>query len=317
MATSVQTTPVQGKARRTLGLSLVVGYLVVYAGALFTMHRTTGFDVSEPIFALAILGIGFSVMAWLLTIGASPLPYPIAKPEKELTTVGFYFVAVVVFVTWGLGLLHKVVPAGPAEALTILAAKLLVFVVVPAALFRAQFCYGFRRLAPFSGSFRHVIAMLGISALLLAFQAVFGRGLRDLAEAHLSPTVIWLGVPLTLMWVSLEAGVVEEFFFRVLMQTRLSAVLKSELAAIVATSLCFGLLHAPGLYLRTRLTQEGLPSHPSLLMAVGYSIVVTSVAGFMFGVLWARTRNFPILVVAHGMADLLPNILPTISMIRL
>ena len=76
-------------------------------------------------------------------------------------------------------------------------------------------------------------------------------------------------------------------------------------------------MHAPGLYLRRNLTQEGLPAHPSLLMAIGYSIVITSTAGFLFGVLWARTRNFAVIVVAHGMADLLPNILPTPHSLRL
>ena len=51
----------------------------------------------------------------------------------------------------------------------------------------------------------------------------------------------------------------EEFFFRVLLQTRLSAVLKSKLGGIVLASLIFGLARAPGLYLRTAITQEGLP----------------------------------------------------------
>jgi membrane protease YdiL (CAAX protease family) len=129
--------------------------------------------------------------------------------------------------------------------------------------------------------------------------------------------MLGIGIPLTLVWVSLEAGVVEEFFFRVLLQTRISAVVKSELAAVVLTSLALGLMHAPGLYLRTNLTQEGLPPHPSLLMAIGYSVVITSSAGFLFGVLWARTRNFAVLVMAHGMADLLPNILPTLHSLRL
>jgi len=55
----------------------------------------------------------------------------------------------------------------------------------------------------------------------------------------------------------LEVGVVEEFFFRVRLQSRLSAVLKSKLGGIVRASLRFGLGHAPGLYLRSRATQEG------------------------------------------------------------
>jgi membrane protease YdiL (CAAX protease family) len=110
----------------------------------------------------------------------------------------------------------------------------------------------------------------------------------------------------------LEVGVVEEFFFRVLLQSRLSAVLKSKLGGIVLASLLFGLVHAPGLYLRSGATQEGLSANPSLLMAVGYSIVITSVAGFFLGVLWARTRNFLLLVLVHAAADLLPNTLPTL-----
>jgi membrane protease YdiL (CAAX protease family) len=82
-------------------------------------------------------------------------------------------------------------------------------------------------------------------------------------------------------------------------------------------SLLFGLAHAPGLYLRTGLTQEGLPPHPPLLMAIGYSIVITSVAGFFFGVLWARTRNFALVVMVHAMADLLPDLLPTLRSLQL
>jgi membrane protease YdiL (CAAX protease family) len=119
-------------------------------------------------------------------------------------------------------------------------------------------------------------------------------------------------MPLVFRWLVLEVGVVEEFFFRVLLQSRLSAAMRSELGGIVVMSLIFGLVHAPGLYLRTSATQEGLASHPSLLMAVGYSIVITSVAGFFLGVLWWRTRNFLVLILVHAATDLLPNTLPTL-----
>ena len=124
-------------------------------------------------------------------------------------------------------------------------------------------------------------------------------------------------MPLVFLWLVLEAGVVEEFFFRVLLQSRLSAALRSELGGIVLMSLIFGLVHAPGLYLRTSMTQEGLPAHPSFLMAVGYSIVITSVAGFFLGVLWARTRNFLVIILLHAATDLLPNTLPTLRAFHL
>lgn len=302
---------------RRIGIALLVGYLVVYAGMLFVMHRVGGFDVTEPLQVLAILGLGFSLAAWLMTVGVRPLDYSIPRPGRELAVVGVCLLLVVVFVTWGLASLHRYVPSDPANTVVILAAKLVVFVVIPAVVMRVLFGYGLRRLMPISAQTRHLLAMLGMSVMLLAFQAVIGRGLRDIVSARAPAPVLWYGVPLVFVWLALEVGVVEEFFFRVLLQTRLAAALKSELGGIVLMALIFGLAHAPGLYLRTGLTQEGLPSHPSLLMAVSYSIVITSVAGFFVGVLWARTRNFAVVVFIHAMGDLLPNVLPTLHSLRL
>ncbi len=300
-----------------LGVGLLIGYLVVYAGMLFTMHRVGGFDVAEPLQVLVILGAGFSLAAWLMTAGVRPLYYSIPRPGRELEVVGVCLLLVVVFLTWGLTFLHRHVPAAPENAVVILAAKLAVFVVIPAVLMRALFGHGLRALMPVSAQPRHLLAMLGMSALLLVFQAVLGRGLRDIVSARVAGPTLWYGVPLVFVWLALEVGVVEEFFFRVLLQTRLAAILRSELGGIVLMALVFGLAHAPGLYLRTGLTQEGLPPHPSLLMAAGYSIVITSVAGFFVGVLWARTRNFAVVVVVHAMGDLLPNLLPTLRSLRL
>jgi membrane protease YdiL (CAAX protease family) len=302
---------------RQIGLALLVAYLIVYVGMLLAMRRAATFDLAEPLMVLAILGVGFSLAAWLLTIGIHPLEYQIQKPKSELTVVLVYLVPLVVFVTWGLGFLHRYVPADPGNAFVIMAAKLLVLVVFPAAIMQMKFGYRLRQLAPMSARTRQLLVALGMSLLLLAFQALLGRGLRDIASAHPPPSLLWYGLPLTFLWLALEAGVVEEFFFRVLLQTRISAVLESELGAIVFMSVIFGLAHAPGLYLRTGLTQEGLSPHPSLVMAIGYSIVITSVAGFFLGILWARTRNFALVVVVHAMGDLLPNVLPTLRSLRL
>jgi membrane protease YdiL (CAAX protease family) len=310
--------PVLGNSvPRQIGLGLLVAYLILYAWMLLAMRRAAAFDIAEPLMVLVIVGVGFSLAAWLLTIGVQPLDSPVMKPNRELAAVTIYLLPVVVFATWGLDLLHRYVPADPENAFAILAAKLLVFVVVPAAIMRAQFGYGVRQLAPMSMRTRYLVVAAGMSLLLLAFQAFLGRGLRDIVSAHIPPSILLYGVPLTFIWLALEAGIVEEFFFRVLLQTRLAAVLRSELGAIVLMSVIFGLAHAPGLYMRTGLTQEGLPPHPSLLMAVGYSIVITSVAGFFLGVLWARTRNFAVIVVVHAIGDLLPNVVPTLRSLRL
>ena len=302
--------------KRPVGGVLLGGYLALYAAMLTAMHRAWNFDLAEPLLVFAILGVGFSLAAWLMTLRVSPLAYDVADPTAELGTVVAYMVPLVAFITWGLAFLQREFSSDPGHAIAVLVAKLLVFVVIPALVVWAQFGYDVRQLVPWSARKSHVQVALGMSVLLIAFQAVLGRGLKDLTNAHVPASMLVLGFPITFLWLALEAGVVEEFFFRVLLQTRLAAVLKSELGAIVLMSLLFGLAHAPGIYLRTGLTQEGL-DHPSLFMGVGYSIVITSVAGFFFGVLWARTRNFALVVLVHAAADLLPNVLPTLRSFHL
>ncbi len=84
--------------------------------------------------------------------------------------------------------------------------------------------------------------------------------------------------------------------------------MRSKTGGIVLASLFFGLVHAPGLYLRTSRTGEALGSSPSLLLAVGYAIVAISPTGFFLGTLWSRTRNLAIVVIIHGMGDLPSNV---------
>jgi membrane protease YdiL (CAAX protease family) len=102
---------------------------------------------------------------------------------------------------------------------------------------------------------------------------------------------------------SLEAGLVEEFFFRWYLQSRLAAWAGSQVSAVVMSSLVFGLAHAPGIWLRGAGLQEGLGVDPSLLTTLAYVVVTQGVAGLMFGTLWARTRSFALVVLLHGFID--------------
>jgi uncharacterized protein len=297
---------------KTTGVALLAGYFVVYAATLYAMVRFGQFEAGEALGVFAILGIGFSLAAWVLTIGVQPLPYGVLDPGGEVAALLVYLLPLVAFVTLGFSAIDRYIPGELADSLAILAAKLTVFVVIPAWIMVTRFGYKFTELAPMSTKTSQLLVFFAMSLVLVIFQAVAGHGLRDLAAAQVPGEKLLWGVPLVFLWLVVEVGVVEEFFFRVLLQTRLSAVLRSELGGIVLMSLIFGLVHAPGLYLRTGATQEGLSAHPSLLMAVGYSIVITSIAGFFLGVLWARTRNFLVLVLVHAATDLLPNTLPTL-----
>jgi membrane protease YdiL (CAAX protease family) len=312
MSTQVVENRTLRSGRKTTGMALLASYIALYAVTLYAMARFGQFDAGEALGVFAVLGAGFSLAAWLLTIGVRPLPYRVLEPGREVRTLLLYLLPLTAFVAFGFAAIHRYGTAEPADSIAILLAKLAAFVVVPAWIMISRFGYRLTGLAPVSTRSSHMLVFLGMSLVLVVFQSVAGRGLRDIADAHAPGETLLFGMPLVFLWLVLEVGVVEEFFFRVLLQSRLSAALRSELGGIVLMSLIFGLVHAPGLYLRTSVTQEGLSSHPSLLMAVGYSILITSVAGFFLGVLWARTRNFLVLIMVHAATDLLPNTLPTL-----
>ena len=312
MSTQVLESRTLRSVRATTGLALLAGYVALYAATLYAMARIGQFDAGEALGVFAVLGVGFSLAAWLLTIGVKPLPFRVLEPGREVRTLLMYLIPLTAFIAFGFAAIHRYVTSEPADSIAILLAKLAVFVVVPAWIMIAAFRYRPAWLAPVSTKTSHMLVFLSMSLVLVIFQSVAGRGLRDIADARAPAETLLFGMPLVFLWLVLEVGVVEEFFFRVLLQSRLSAALRSELGGIVLMSLIFGLVHAPGLYLRTSVTQEGLSAHPSFLMAVGYSIVITSVAGFFLGVLWARTRNFLVIILVHAATDLLPNTLPTL-----
>jgi membrane protease YdiL (CAAX protease family) len=220
-----------------------------------------------------------AVIAWLLVLGFSRIAHVSSEPWLSIAVLGM---------------------------------KLVVFVVVPAAFIMAAGGYKIAELIPFSLGWRALRPALWMSLAVLLMQSILGRGLHDIQEAHLPVWLLAVAAPLCFAWLIVEVGVVEEFFFRVLLQERLAAELRSPWGGLVVAALLFGLVHAPGFYLRTAATQESLGAHPSLLMAIGYSIVLTSLTGLFLGILWMRTRNFAVLVIVHAASDLLPNLVPWI-----
>ncbi len=307
--------------RKSEGLRTVItsgylwAYLALYAVTLFAMNRIGGFDPVLPLAILAVLGVGLSALAWLATRGVEPMPIFLKDKKGEMAATAACLLPVIAFITWGLTWLNAAFPAEPWNTLVITGAKLALFVALPAAMLLLGWGYRLGELFPAGfGGRKQIRAAVVMSIILVLFQAALGRGLKDLQQAQLSAGWLAVGIPLGLLWAALEAGLVEEFFFRELLQTRLAGWLRSEIGAVVLMSLLFGLAHAPGFYLRGGRSLEGLGEHPAALLAFGYSIVVTSVAGFLFGILWARTRNLWLVALVHGAGDWLQSIVPFVRM---
>ena len=287
----------------------LAGYVGLYSATLALLHVREGFDVGEPLVVFGLIGVGFSGLAWLATQGADVLPVPVREPRAECGILLTYLLLVIVpWLAFMAGRVRGWAPSPPLAETLVLATKLAVFVALPLAIFELR-GYTVRDFGAGWGR-GHWRAGLMVSAAAIVFQTVLGRGLGDLQSLGLSPSALGVGATLGFAWLVVEVGLVEEFFFRALVQERAAVFFGSKAAGIVIMALVFGLAHAPGLYLRTGATQEGLSADPTLLAAVGYSIVVTSVAGLFFGVLWARTRNLALVCLVHAAFDLVPDLAP-------
>ena len=97
-----------------------------------------------------------------------------------------------------------------------------------------------------------------------------------------------------------EAGLVEEFFFRAVLQERIAQTLGSPWAGVFFGVLIFGLAHVPGLVLRSG---EG-----GWLEMLSRAVLVLAPAGLVMAVLWMRTRNLWLLAAIHGAGDVIPSL---------
>ena len=93
-----------------------------------------------------------------------------------------------------------------------------------------------------------------------------------------------------------------------MVQARLTAWFKSEVSGVALMALVFGLAHAPGFILRHAGLAEAIGANPSAADSIAYAIVVLSVSGIFFGIVWARTKNLLAVMFIHAAADLLPNL---------
>jgi len=308
---SVERTALFTRTRLYLG-----GYFVLWTAVLVLLRIYEGFDASEAVIALIILGVIFPALAMFVTRNVPALPYSVRQPRNESLFLMAYLALVAWVLVSGFGLVAHIT-VEPRHVIALLGVKLIVFVIFPLAIILAPRRYRVAELIPISQKWRELRPALWMSLIAILMQSFLGRGLHDIREAHLPIWVLTVATPLSFIWLMIEVGIVEEFFFRVLLQERLATSLRSPWGGLVVAALLFGLVHAPGFYFRPGGTQEALAEHPTLAFAIGYSIVLTSLAGLFLGVLWMRTKNFAVLVIVHAATDSLPNLLPWIRSFHL
>jgi len=246
-------------------------------------------------------------VVWLFTRKAKPAEIVVARPGPELGAVliwlTLYAVVMLGFVfTW---IKNTLAPGTPLYETVMLAVKLAIHVVIPIIILKLVGANFLPLLAPRFGA-RGVLPLLIIlGAIFTALMMVISPSLKEISGIRATAATFAWAAPAAFLWMAVEAGFCEEFLFRAVLQTRLSAFLKSEAGAIVIGALLFALAHAPGIYLRPDTSSDHIQG---LAQVIAFTIGVLSPIAVLFGLIWARTRSLGLLVLLHASVDFLPNL---------
>lgn len=291
--------------------------VILYACAFGILLRNRNFEPAEAIIVLVVFGVLFPLLAWAATVRAVPLSISFKSSTSAIIALIAYVILLSVYLVAGpqwidQQLPHSWIDAPRIKFFVTLVKKLVVFVAIPFVIFRFGFGYRVRDFGIQREGLRalrasHLPVVLLVGGAFLCFQYFFSGGGAAFRREHFTAVQLLVGMPLCFVWLVFEVGLVEEFFFRGLVQSQFAAALKSEVNGVVLMSLIFGLAHAPGFIFRHAGEVEGLGSNPSAVDAIAYSIVVLAISGITFGVIWARTKNLFAVILIHAVGDLLPN----------
>jgi len=224
-----------------IGLTAAIIYVAMYAASVFYLTQNHIFTFNDLLPVFAIAGVGFSFVAWLFTLGAKPIPISLSLPGAQAFVAVLLVAVVAAYLVWGSPFVmgdaatDKSSFAYQAVALT---SKLLVFVIFPFVIFQSFFKstwsdFGLSREAWLRLLGRDGLAAIALGGAICVFQYFVGQAAEPIRSGAIAGNTLWLGLPLAFAWLMLEVGLVEEFFFHGLLQSRLAALFKSEWAGTI------------------------------------------------------------------------------------
>lgn len=194
---------------------ILVGGLILYACAFAVLLLNKSFDATDAVVVLIVFGIAFPLIAWAATRRAIPLSISVDPGKTQLIALIGYIALLSVYLVSGPQWIEQHLPSPWIDSARIkffvtLAKKLLVFVVVPFAIFRLGFGYRIRDFGIQRESLRalyrgHLPVVLVASGVFLAFQYFFSGGGAAFRHGHFAVYQLLLGLPLCFIWLFVEA----------------------------------------------------------------------------------------------------------------
>ena len=236
---------------------ILIGSFILYACAFTILLRNKDFDATGAVVVLIVFGIVFPLIAWIATRRAIPLSISVTSDKSQLIVLIGYIIVLSVYLVGGPQWIDQHLPSSWIDSartrfFITLAKKLVVFVVIPFAIFRFAFGYRIRDFGIQRQGLRalyksHLAVVLVMGGLFVAFQYFLSGGGAAFRREHFTAFQLLVGLPLCFIWLLLEVGLVEEFFFRALVQSQLAAAFKSEVSGICIEAAASHIMSTSGL----------------------------------------------------------------------
>ena len=267
----------------------------------------TGGNFLFPVSSLVIFGGVLSGLVLLLTRKTNAPVVPVQLPKRESIALLFYLLFYA-FVAFGpvFGFVKSALSPGPLKEFAVVGYKLVVHVVLPAILILSVGGWLRGILDADLRRPRVLDLLVGFSVLMIGLVAALNSIFETLAAKGLGPLQIATWIAVAWLWMSIEAGLCEEFLFRGLLQSRLAAWFGSAAWAIVTMAVLFALVHVPGFYLRGG--EAVAKQAQSLPQMIALAIGAIAPIAMMLGIMWQRTRSFLLVVLVHGAIDAMPAV---------
>jgi membrane protease YdiL (CAAX protease family) len=139
---------------------------------------------------------------------------------------------------------------------------------------------------------------LGVSFVMQLF---FSENQEAFRELLTSGRFLYLA-PIAFLFLLVTVGFTEEFFFRGILQTRLAELFESNLFAVLAVSVLFGLYHVPYAYLDPHWSSYG-----DLGAAFKAAMFNGILGGVVIGVVYVKAKgNLVACMIVHALIDVFP-----------
>jgi membrane protease YdiL (CAAX protease family) len=283
---------------------VLLAYGAIYLAALvLAVWQRKTFPLGSVLPVVLILGVGFTGLIYWVVPQAPILSTPSGTKPAEL----IFVLAYLGFISYllvrrkrlsadNVGFIHKKIHD--------IRFKILFFVLIPVLALRVFWGASWAELGFTQGNLPSQLLTAAVLIFLLGgFNLVAGGAAAPIRARLFNARQLVLGFGLAFAWESLEAGLVEEFFFRGFLQARLVNYMDSPVGGICAASLLFGLAHAPGIYLRGGDKFGPLGERPTLLNSILYAILALSPTGWFTGLLFWRTQSLIAPILVHGGID--------------